>query len=312
MGTQSARITAADFVTPPELRRWRLAANPAGRIGGLRLVMIADVGGTRLQSCYQQVPLRVLPPFTFGGDQPSLFYLLNPTAGLMDGDGQLVEIRAGESTRAVVVGQSATRIHPATAGFCSQQWHIVAEKGAVLVVLPGPAIPFQGCRYYQRVEIDLAKGADLVWGDIWLAGRYARGSASEWFQFQLLVQDFTVRRNGRLVFRDRFCWRGPWDRETARWHFGEAPACGMVFTTGSVSETGQADSGTVSAAVFPTAFGDACLRWHGEAEAVASCVVGTAMQAAGGNADQWLSGPDLAPNHWFTQRRPAQAVRDLR
>src|SRR5438105_1126800 len=134
------RITAADFVTPPELRAWRLAADPAGRIGGVRLELVATAAGTRLHAAYQQVPLRVLPPFTFGDGQPSLLYLLNPTAGLMDGDGQLVQIRAGAGSRAVVVGQSATRIHPALAGFCSQQWHVSVERGAVLVVLPGPAI----------------------------------------------------------------------------------------------------------------------------------------------------------------------------
>ncbi len=313
MGTQSARITAADFVTPPELRPWRLAANPAGRIGGLRLELAADPGGTRLQSCYQQVPLRVLPPFAFGGWQASLFYLLNPTAGLMDGDGQLVEIRAREGTRSVIVGQSATRIHPAVAGFCSQQWRILVENGAVLVVLPGPAIPFKGCRYFQRVEIDLAEGASLVWGDIWLAGRYARGPASEWFQFEILVQDLTIRRNGRLVFRDRFCWSGPWDQETAAWHFGGAPACGMVFTTGAFPENIQPDSSGISGGIFPTAFGDTCLRWYGEAEVVTARVVDTAFGAAAGeSAAAWLSGVDLAPNHWFSPRGPVQAVRDRR
>jgi urease accessory protein len=218
MGTESARITAADFVTPPELRPWRLAENPAGRIGGLRLELVARPAGTRLRSCYQQVPLRVLPPFSFGDLEPALFYLLNPTAGLMDGDGQLVTIHAGEGVRAVVTGQSATRIHPAIAGFCSQQWRIKVERDAVLVVLPGPAIPFRGCRYFQRVEIDLAAGAGFVWGDVWLAGRYARGSASEWFRFETLVQDLTVRREGELVYRDRFCWRGPWDESTGLRH----------------------------------------------------------------------------------------------
>jgi len=304
MGTESARITAADFVTPPELRAWRLAANPAGRIGGLRLELVADNAGARLRSWYQQVPLRVLPPFHFGGDQPSLLYLLNPTAGLMDGDGQLVEIRAAEGVRAVVVGQSATRIHPALEGFCSQQWRVAVETGAVLVVLPGPAIPFHGCRYYQRVEIDLAPGAALVWGDVWLAGRYARGAESEWFDFQTLIQDLTIRRDGFLVCRDRFCWQGPWDSEKAAWHFGDAPACGTLFATGAMPEELLPQHAALRAAVFPTAFGDTCLRCHGQAEAVTTCIVEMALRAAARPAAQpWLlSTPNLAPNHWFSPR----------
>ena len=225
MGTGSARITAADFVTPPELRTWRLADNPAGRIGGVRLELTGGPAGSRLGACYQQVPLRVLPPFQFGPGLPALLYLLNPTAGLLDGDAQLVEIAAGSGTRALVTGQSATRIHPSLHGFSTQQWRLRVAAGAVLVVLPGPAIPFQGCRYFQRVAIDLDRGAGLVWGDLWLAGRYARGTASEQFQFATLVQDLVVQRDGCLIFRDRFCWQGPWNEVTPRaWHFGTRTA----------------------------------------------------------------------------------------
>jgi len=112
----------------------------------------------------------------------------------MDGDGQRVELRAGPGSRAVVVGQSATRIHPAVHGLCTQQWQVHVARGAVLVVLPGPAIPFQGRRYYQRVEVDLEDGAGLIWGDVWLSGRYARGRQSERFRFEVLRQDFLIRR----------------------------------------------------------------------------------------------------------------------
>jgi urease accessory protein len=294
------RITAADFVTTPELARWSLAANGAGRIGGVRLELVADATGTRLGACYQQVPLRVLPPFQFGPNQPSLVYLLNPTAGLMDGDAQLVQISAGIGTRAVVTAQSATRIHPSLGGFSTQQWRIHVAAGAALVVLPGPAIPFQGCRYYQRVFIDLEEGAHLAWGDLWFAGRYARGEASERFQFQTMVQELSIRRAGRLVFRDRFCWQGPWDSDIAAWHFGRHPACGTLFITGEFSgETSP------EAARFRTAAGDTCLRWCGASQHVAASLANTALQAAAVQsgdlaAQAWLPPDALAPNHWFS------------
>ncbi len=299
MGASADRITAAEFVTPPELDRWRLAPEPSGRIGGVRLELVADPAGTRLGRCYQQVPLRVLPPFRGGAEQPSLLYLLNPTAGLMDGDAQLVQLDAGPGSRAVVVGQSATRIHPCLHGFSTQQWQVRVARGAVLVVLPGPAIPFQDCRYYQRVEIDLADGAHVVWGDIWLAGRYARGTASEAFRFAALVQELTVRREGGLVFRDRFDWRGPWDDVTAAWHFGGAPACGSLFVSGPLPEEMVGEG-----AAFPTAAGDTCVRWLGGSETVIQQLVTTALQAAArlaGRRRAWLLGDHmLAPNHWFS------------
>lgn len=301
MGAAAARITPADFLTPPELAAYRLATNPAGRIGGVRLELKPSGAGTVVGNCYQQVPMRVLPAFQFGSDRPALVYLVNPTAGLMDGDAQLVELTARSGTRAVVAGQSATRIHPCSTGFATQQWQIRVEPDAILVVLPGPTIPFHGCRYAQRVTIELAANAQLLWGDIWLAGRYARGPASEQFQFATIVQELTVRREGTLVFRDRFHWQGPWDSDQAGWHFGGHPACGSLFLTGNPGAALAADT-----ACFPTAAGDHCCRWQGPSEEVTAAVVNaalrTAAHCAGGTADQpWLlAHADLAATHWFT------------
>jgi urease accessory protein len=205
-----------------------------------------------------------------------------------------------------VVGQSATRIHPSTRGFATQQWNVRVEAGAVLVALPGPTIPFQGCRYYQRVAIDLAPGGVLFWGDIWLAGRYARGVASEQFAFDTLIQDLMVRRAGSLIFRDRFTWQGPWDRDTATWHFGGTPASGSLFATVSLERESFWSPPSINWALFPTSWGDMCFRCHGSSEAVCAGVVQTALRiasvVAGGTADEpWLlSRHQLAPNHWFT------------
>ena len=290
---------------PPDLRHWPLATEGAGRVGGVRLELLAGPAGARLGACYQQTPLRVLPPFSFGPGRPSLLYLLNLTAGLMDGDGQRVELRASPGTRAVVVGQSATRIHPAVHGLCTQQWRVRVARGAVLVVLPGPAIPFRDCRYYQRVEVDLEEGGALVWGDVWLAGRYARGLESERFQFALLRQDFLVRREGRLIFRDHFDWRGPWDDAAVAWHFGGADACGSLFATAPAAGSPAPAEAGAEGACFCTAARDFCCRWRGPSEAVAGAVVRTALgfapTMAGGESGAWLSGHELAPCHWFSR-----------
>ena len=94
----------------------------------------------------------------------------------MDGDGHWLEIATAPGAKAVVTGQSATRIHPCPRNFSTQQWKIRVAPHSELVVLPGPAIPFQGARSYQRVEIDLrTTTARLIWAEIWHPGRYDRG-----------------------------------------------------------------------------------------------------------------------------------------
>jgi urease accessory protein len=316
------RISADDFRMPPAFRHLQLAGTSSGQIGGVRLELVAAGGETRLGACYQQIPLRLLPPFHFASEPAALLYLINPTAGLMDGDGHRVDIHARPGSRAVVTGQSATRIHPALRSFATQQWHIRVEDGAQLVILPGPAIPFRGCRYYQRVVIELARAARLIWGDIWLPGRYARGDFSEFFQFERMIQHLEVRREGRLIYRDRFDWRGPWDGEAVRWFLGDPPltlpsppwggegrvrgASGSLFVTGPVAESPRTTADTLDHAILPLAGGDTCLRWCGPPAEIIREVVNTALRQAaswsGGSCDPpWLlRSNSLAPNHWFS------------
>ncbi len=261
---------------------------------------------TRLGSCYQQVPVRLLPPFDLDGEPACLLYLINLTAGLLDGDGHLIEIEAGAGTRAVLTGQSATRVHPALDSYATQQWMIAVEDDACLVVLPGPTIPFRGCRYFQRGRVELAPRGRLIWGDIWLAGRYERGDCSERFLFERIVQDFEVRRSGRLIYRDRFRWDGPWSPEDIDWYFGGELAAASLYAAGPLPERLAGPAAGLRQATFPLDTGGFCVRWCGHPSAVTWAMVRTALQVA---AD-WTGGPGstpwllessaLAPNHWFS------------
>lgn len=308
MGPSAVRITAETFVTPPEFDGLKLAQHSAGQIGGVRLELLPLRGKTRLGDCYQQVPVRVLPPFHFDGEPAGLLYLLNPTAGLMDGDGHWLEIATAPGTKAVVTGQSATRMHPCPKNYSTQQWKIHVAAGSELVVLPGPAIPYQGARSYQRVQIDLEDDARFIWAEIWHPGRYDRGAESERFQFQSLIQETEVRRGGRLIYRDRFHWQGPWDAETIRWHLGDQLACGSLFVTGAVDEQRVSFEPRVETAVMQLASGDTCLRCLGSPADVMHAVVNVALRlaaswSANANGTPWLLSSDgLAKNHWFSSR----------
>lgn len=317
MGARAARITREDFLIPPEFRAFRLPERSAGQLGGIRLSLVESNGHTRLGDCYQQVPLRVLPPFHFDGEPCCLLYLLNPTAGLLDGDGHLVEIQAGPGTCALVTGQSATRVHPAVSSFATQQWRVRVAQGAQLVVLPGPIIPFRGCRYHQRVEIDLEEGAQLIWGDIWTPGRYARDELAERYEFDGIVQELEIRRKGNLLHRERFHWEGPWNPLEVRWHLGRGMnlACAGLFLTGQATRTVEAKASSLRKAVLPLAAGDTLIRWCGPVASLIDDVVLTALRlAAGWSAGcakaPWLLGSNhLGPSHWFSLAPGGSAAR---
>jgi urease accessory protein len=306
VGPGTTGINRDQILTPPEFRGLDPTEHPAGRVGGMRVELEHVDGRTRLGACYQQIPIRVMPPFDLDSEPAALLYVVNLTAGLLDGDAHLIEVAARAGTRAVVTGQSATRVHPALTSFATQQWAVTVEDDACLVVLPGPTIPYRGCRYFQHGRADLGSRARLIWGDIWLPGRYDRGTLSERFHFDRIVQDFEVRRAGRLVYRDRFRWDGPWSPADARWYWGGELACGSLFVGGPVPDDLPEPDPSVRRSVFPLDTGESCVRWCGPPAAVTIDLVRTALGLAG----VWTGGPaarpwllasnELAPNHWFS------------
>lgn len=305
MGARTARITTEDFLIPPEFRAYRLAEHSSGQVGGVSLAFSDEQGRARLCGSYQQVPLRAFPPFHFVGEPAALVYLINPTAGLMDGDGHLIDLDIGPGVTAVITGQSATRVHPALASFATQQWRVRVAAGARLVILPGPNIPFRGCRYHQRAVIDLAPDAQLIWGDIWLPGRYERNQLSERYAFDQIVQELEIRRDHVPIHRDRFHWRGPWNAAATHWHFGEgetAASAGMFVTGRVVHEVPS----RFHRAILPLDSGDTLIRWCAPAAELAREVVTTALQLAGAwtnpsDPKAWLLASNhLGPTHWFS------------
>ncbi len=302
-GPRPARITREEIVTPPEFADCRPVGHEAARVGGARIALIQSGPVTGMGTCYQQIPVRLMPPFALHDEPASLLYLINLTAGLLDGDAHLLEVHARAGTRAVVTGQSASRVHPSRGSFATQQWHVQAEDDARLVVLPGPLIPYAGARYYQRGRVDLAASARLIWGDIWHAGRYARGALSECFAFDHVIQDLEIRREGRLLYRERFDWRGPWSADDRDWYVGGALATGSLLIAGPVPDELPIEAPGVRVARMPLDTGVTCLRWCGTPSAVTTALVTTALTAAGA----WNEGPpwllnstELAPNHWFS------------
>lgn len=306
MGSPAVRITREEILTAPEFAGLTSTVDPAGRVGGARIELVQSGHETHMGTCYQQIPLRVMPPFNLDCEPAALLYLINLTAGLMDGDAHLIELTARAGTRAVVTGQSASRVHPAVNSLATQQWHVQVEEDACLVVLPGPTIPYRKARYLQRGRVELAPNARLIWGDIWLAGRYDRGDLSERFEFERIVQDFEVRRAGRLVYRERFRWDGPWDPAAVEWYFGGNLACASLFVGGPLPDTLPPPPPTLHRAVCPLDNGESCLRWCGHPTEVTMDLAHTALQLAafwtgGADAPPWLlASGNLTPNHWFS------------
>jgi len=302
-----ARISRADFQPPPELADRDPALAPAEHVGGVRTELRLHEGVVGLGRTYYQNPLRVLMPVAERPGSEALLFLMNSTAGLLDGDGQLVELDVGSGVRCFVTNQSASRVHPCPLWHAAARFDIKLVAGSTLCVLPGPTIPFAGSRYHQRTNISLEPGANMVWGDILLPGRTQYAKAPERFAFDCIVQELRVERGSRLVFHERFCWRGPWTEDAIGWHFGDAEAVASLFVSGKISidELPELSDGVI--AVQPTAHGDTCLRLVGRnPEQLIATAARVALMAAAqlaGDPAPWLAHSSrLAANHWFSEQ----------
>ena len=167
---------------------------------------------------------------------------------------------------------------------------------------------------FERIMIDLEGDARLIWGDIWTPGRYVRpGGLAEYYQFERIVQELEIRRDGELIYRDRFDWDGPWDRGTARWYVGDGPdaATASLFIAGGcpggeVGGAGGHAAPSLRRAVLPLAEGDTLIRWCGPAPDLVPAIVRAALSLAAGwspgpSSRPWLiGGHHLNPSHWFS------------
>ena len=169
MGARAARITRDELLTPPEFRGLRRPSTrrPGSAAPGSSWSARATrpVWGPAISRSRSAL----MPPFHLDSEPASLLYLINLTAGLMDGDGHLIEITA----RAGHAGRRDRPVgHPRPSGpgsYATQQWAVEVEDDACLVVLPGPddPVPRQPLLPARSRRARPARPADL--------GRYLAG-----------------------------------------------------------------------------------------------------------------------------------------
>jgi len=146
-----------------------------------------------------RAPLRCLRAFPLAGGE-RLAQLLHVGPGVMAGDRLELVVDVAAGARALLVAQSAAKLHAMPEGTDAHQT-VVARvgAGASLEYHPGLTIPFAGAAFSQRIEVDLEPGARFVMLERWSAGRIARG---ERHAYRRVASGLRVRRSGRLVYAD--------------------------------------------------------------------------------------------------------------
>jgi urease accessory protein len=159
-----------------------------------------DSGRTYISSQSFRAPLHLSKPHT---DEGALIVnVVNPTAGLFDGDEVDIQVTVESGARLVLTTPSAGRVYRARqdrpAKVC-QEIHVAA--GGFVEFFPELFIPQAGARYHQETRLHVAEGGQMLYCE-WLApGRVARG---EIFAYEELLWDTDVRHGGTLTVRERY------------------------------------------------------------------------------------------------------------
>lgn len=168
--------------------------------GESRVVFAVRDGQTRLADLYQRDPCRVLFPHPEPGEPP-LAVLVTTSGGVTDGDRLAMAVEIGAGGAAVATTQAAEKIYRAARRdeHCAMDFALQVGEGASLDWLPQETIVFEGARLKRRTVADVAAGGALLACEMVVLGRAASG---ERFASGLLLDAWSVRRAGKLVWTD--------------------------------------------------------------------------------------------------------------
>jgi urease accessory protein len=127
--------------------------------------------------------------------------IINTTGGLTDGDEFASEIHWQKDTTAILTTQAAERIYQSRRGNAVITSKMQLDEGATGLWLPQETILFDGGRLLRSNNIDLHGTAQLIAVEATIFGRTAMG---EKIISGLLVDEWYIRIDGKLVFADRF------------------------------------------------------------------------------------------------------------
>ncbi len=157
-------------------------------------------GGTFLSRQSFRAPLHISKPHAEAG--ALVVNMVNPTAGLFEGDEVDCEVCVESGAALVLTTPSSSRIYRARGtGEAVLRQSYSVEAGGFLEFFPELLIPQAGARYRQETRLSAAPGGQLLYFE-WLApGRVAGG---EVFEYDELAFSTDLRVGGRLAGREQY------------------------------------------------------------------------------------------------------------
>ena len=170
---------------------------------GILQAEIQQVNGRSIiSSLRQRMPLRASSPLYLTDNGTVFFYIMNPAAGLLQGDQHSILVRVKHDAQAVVFGQGATKVFRSPQGVLSRVYTTLkVEQGARLEYMPEVVIPFAEACLFSRTNLHISSKSSAFLWEITAPGRVAR---QELFDYNLLDQQTNIFLDRELIYSDRF------------------------------------------------------------------------------------------------------------
>ncbi len=168
--------------------------------GHLELTAAMDArGNTFLRHQFFQAPVHLGKGHQEAGTL--VLNVVNPTAGLLDGDRLRIDVDVEQGARLLLTTPSASRVHTMRGGRAEVTQRFCVASGGSLEWWPEMLIPQAGARYAQHTRIELEPNAELIFQETLAPGRVAFGEA---FAYEELRWRTDVWQAGHLLVRERF------------------------------------------------------------------------------------------------------------
>jgi urease accessory protein len=159
-------------------------------------------GKTVLAAQSFRAPYHLSKPYWDADTGTLLVQVVNPTAGILEGDSLQSDITVGEGAALLVTTPSASRVFKMPDGSAACVQRFAVETGGWLEMLPEPLVPHRGSRYRQTTQVEVAAGGGLFFVDLLMPGRVAH--QNEAWVWDHLCLETEVRLGGELILKERF------------------------------------------------------------------------------------------------------------
>lgn len=218
----------------------------------LRATARAD-GTTVLGSQSFRAPFHLSKPYWDPDARTLQVQVVNPTAGILEGDRLESEIIVDRGAALLLTTPSASRVFRMQGGAAASAQRIRVAAGGWCELLPEPLVPHRGSVFRQATTLEIESGAAMFYVDQLLAGRVGHGEAWLWSRLRL---ELALRIDGRLVLQERLDRTGADLAALARLHgFGAAAGfANAVIVAPGAGESEPPWVGAISALHGPDAW----------------------------------------------------------